>query len=139
MTTGSSLFESEQLAPFLNSSHQRLQQIPTFIWVDRRYLIGAPPGITPSGEPGVISMRNRRTYPNIGRSTSRAAMRSTFAGIIMLWASIAVVHAAQVRQPTRDEVKGADQVQSGENALAKRIEEENVRLDRLLRGICRGC
>jgi hypothetical protein len=48
-------------------------------------------------------------------------------------------HAAQVRQPTRDEVKGADQVQSGEDALAKRIDEENVRLDRLLRGICRGC
>jgi len=84
-------------------------------------------------------MRNRRTYPNIGRSTGRAAMRSTFAGIIMLWASIAVVHAAQVRQPTRDDVKGADEVQSGENALAKRIDEENVRLDRLLRGICRGC
>ena len=84
-------------------------------------------------------MRNRRTYPNIGRSTSRAAMRSTFAGIIMLWASIAVVHAAHVRQPTGDNVKGADQVQSDENALAKRIDEENVRLDRLLRGICRGC
>jgi hypothetical protein len=84
-------------------------------------------------------MRNRRTYPNIGRSTGRAAMRSTFAGIIMLWASIAVVHAAQVRQPTGDNVKGADQVQSDENALAKRIDEENVRLDRLLRGICRGC
>ena len=84
-------------------------------------------------------MRNRRTYPNIGRSTGRAAVRSTFAGIVMLSALTTFVHAAQVRQPTRDDVKGADQVQSGENALAKRIDEENVRLDRLLRGICRGC
>ena len=84
-------------------------------------------------------MRNRRTYPNIGRSTSRAAMRSTFAGIIMLSALTTFVHAAQVRQPTRDDVKGADPVQSDENALAKRIEEENTRVDRLLRGICRGC
>ena len=84
-------------------------------------------------------MRNRRTYPNIGRSTGRAAVRSTFAGIIMLSASIAGVHAAAARQPTGDNVKGADQVQSDENALAKRIDEENVRLDRLLRGICRGC
>jgi len=66
-------------------------------------------------------------------------MRSTFAGIIMLSASIAGVHAAAARQPTGDNVKGADQVQSDENALAKRIDEENVRLDRLLRGICRGC
>jgi hypothetical protein len=139
MTIGSSLFELEQITPFLNSSHQRLQQIPTFIWVDRRYLIGAPPGITPSGKPGVASMRNRRTYPNIGRSKGRAALRSIFAGIIILSALTTFVHAAQVRQPTGDNVKGADQVQSGENALAKRIEEENVRLDRLLRGICRGC
>ena len=84
-------------------------------------------------------MRNRRTYPNIGRSTGRAAVRSTFAGIIMLSASIAGVHAAAARQPTGDNVKGADQVQSDENALAKRIEEENARVDRLLRGICRGC
>ena len=84
-------------------------------------------------------MRNRRTYPNIGRSKGRAALRSIFAGIIILSALTTFVHAAQVRQPTGDNVKGADQVQSGENALAKRIDEENVRLDRLLRGICRGC
>ena len=85
-------------------------------------------------------MRNRGTYPNIGSSMRRrAALRSLLGGIIMLWASIAVVHGAEVRQPTRGDVNGAGQVQSDENALAKRIDEENVRLDRLLRGICRGC
>jgi hypothetical protein len=40
---------------------------------------------------------------------------------------------------TRDKVIGADQVDSEENALAKMIEQENARLDRELRGICRGC
>jgi len=85
-------------------------------------------------------MRNRATCPNIGSSTRRRiAPRSILAGLIVLWASTAAVNAAAVRQPTRDEVKGADQVQSGEDGLAKRIDEENVRLDRLLRGICRGC
>ena len=85
-------------------------------------------------------MRSRDTYPNIGSSMRRrAALRSLVGGIIMLSASIAVGHAAAVRQPTWDDVKGVDQVQSDENALAKRIDEENARLDRLLRGICRGC
>jgi hypothetical protein len=85
-------------------------------------------------------MRNHSAYPNISSSLrTRAVLRLIFAGLIMLWASTAAAHAAQVRQPTRDDVKGADQVQSGENALAKRIDEENARLDRLLRGICRGC
>jgi hypothetical protein len=41
--------------------------------------------------------------------------------------------------PTQDKVIGADQVQSEESALAKTIEQENARLDRELRGICRGC
>jgi hypothetical protein len=41
--------------------------------------------------------------------------------------------------PSQDAVTGADQLQSEENALAKKIEQENTRLDRLLRGICRGC
>jgi hypothetical protein len=41
--------------------------------------------------------------------------------------------------PTQDKVIGADKVQSEESALAKRIEQENARLDRELRGICRGC
>jgi hypothetical protein len=43
-------------------------------------------------------------------------------------------------QPTtKDQVIGADQVESEENGLAKTIEQENARLDRQLRGICRGC
>jgi hypothetical protein len=39
----------------------------------------------------------------------------------------------------QDKVIGAEQVESEENALAKRIEQENARLDRELRAICRGC
>ena len=110
-------------------------------------------------------------------------MRSIFAAIIVLSASLAVIQAAQAeaqpghgiwqapvghRQPTLEDVKdaeheafdpknvakdnellglppsqdnvgGADHVQSEENALAKRIEQENDRLDRQLQGICRGC
>jgi hypothetical protein len=41
--------------------------------------------------------------------------------------------------PTQDNVIGADQVKSEEGTLAKRIEQENARLDRELRGICSGC
>jgi hypothetical protein len=103
-------------------------------------------------------------------------MRTIFAGIIMLSASVPVAHTAQAqrhapiepgydytapvghRQPTQDDAKkierdnqqldlpasqdsitGADQVQSEENTLAKMIEQENERLDRQLKGICRGC
>jgi hypothetical protein len=114
-------------------------------------------------------------------------MRSIFAAIIMLSASTAVGYSAEAekhariqpaygymqarvghRQPTRDDLRGAhqvqfdkksiekdnellelpstqdkvigaDQVQSKENALAKTIEQENARLDPELRGICRGC
>jgi hypothetical protein len=114
-------------------------------------------------------------------------MRAIFAGIIMVTASTALVHAAESRkharmqpaygymqaptghrQPTKDDVtgvhqvqfdkksidkdnelldlpstqdkvQGADQVEAEENALAKTIEQENARLDRELRGICRGC
>jgi hypothetical protein len=40
---------------------------------------------------------------------------------------------------SQDSITGADQVQSEEDAFAKMIEEENGRLDRELRGICRGC
>jgi hypothetical protein len=106
-------------------------------------------------------------------------MRSIFAGIIMLSASMAVVHAAQAqkhgygnmrasighRHPTKDELQpsradlkqiekdhrevdppagpddtiGGDQVHSEEDALTKRIEQDNARLDRELRGICSSC
>jgi hypothetical protein len=40
---------------------------------------------------------------------------------------------------TQDRVLGANQVESEQNAMAKTIEQENARLDRELRGICRGC
>lgn len=85
-------------------------------------------------------MRKHGTYRKIGTSMwSGAVMRSLFGGIIMLWASTAVVQAAEVRQPTREDVKIVDRASSNENVLAKRIEEENARVDRLLKGICRGC
>jgi hypothetical protein len=96
-------------------------------------------------------------------------MRVIFAAIIMLSASTAVGHAAEAQkharlQPgygpnqfqfdkkrveednelldlpaTQGKVTGADQVESEENALAKLIEQENARIDRELKGICRGC
>jgi hypothetical protein len=114
-------------------------------------------------------------------------MRSIFVGIIVVSASTAVVHAGQAqkhagiqpayrytqapvghRQPTPDDVTGADQVQfdkksiekdnelldlpptqnkiigadqlqSKDNALAKMIGQENSRVDRAIGGICRGC
>lgn len=46
---------------------------------------------------------------------------------------------AQLDAAGGGEVTGANEVQSEENALARRIEEENDRLDAELRGICRGC
>jgi hypothetical protein len=41
--------------------------------------------------------------------------------------------------PSQNHVVGADEVPPGENTLAKIIEEENARIDRLVRSICRGC
>ena len=114
-------------------------------------------------------------------------MRSIFVGIIIVSASTAVVHTAEAqklarsqpaygymqapvghRQPTQDDVTGADQVQfdkkivekdnelldlsptqdetigadqlqSEDNALARMIAQENSRVDRTISGICRGC
>jgi hypothetical protein len=114
-------------------------------------------------------------------------MRSIFAAIIIVSASTAVVYSAEVqkparsqpaygymqapvghRQPTQDDVTGANQVQfdkkiiekdnelldlpptqnkiigadelqSKDNALARMIGQENSRLDREISGICRGC
>ena len=80
-------------------------------------------------------------------------MRSIFAGIIMLSASMAVVDAAQAekhgyiqvvidhRQPiqtSRDETIGAAQDHSEQDALTQRIERDNTRLDRLM-DICPNC
>ena len=111
-------------------------------------------------------------------------MRSLFAGMIMLSASMAVVGTAQAqvhhqrppgygsmqapighRQPTQadlqptqndleniakdnqqldmqasqDEITGAGQARSGEDALTKRIGQDNSRLDRQIREICPSC
>ena len=41
--------------------------------------------------------------------------------------------------PTQDKIIGADQLQSKDNDLARVIAQENARLDRTIRGICRGC
>jgi hypothetical protein len=38
-----------------------------------------------------------------------------------------------------DGIIGVDQVHSEEDALTKRIEQDNARLDREIRGICRSC
>ena len=80
-------------------------------------------------------------------------MRSIFAGIIMLSASMAVVYPAQAekrgymqavighRQPIHaspDKTIGADQVHSGEGDLTRRIEQDNTRLYRLM-DICPSC
>ena len=40
---------------------------------------------------------------------------------------------------TQDKVIGADQLQSKDNALARIIAQENARVDRTIKGICRGC
>ena len=111
-------------------------------------------------------------------------MRSFFAGIIMLSASMAIVDAAQAQkhpqrlpgydyrqaliahrqptkddlQPTQDDLEKIDkgyqqpdpparrdgiidvgQVHSEGDALTKRIEQDNARLDREIRGICPSC
>jgi hypothetical protein len=80
-------------------------------------------------------------------------MRSIFVGIILLSASMTVLHPAQAekhgyiqvvidqRQPipaTRDETIGTAQDHSEQDALTKRIERDNTRLDRLIE-ICPGC
>ena len=99
-------------------------------------------------------------------------MRSVFAAMIMLSASTAVALPAEAppnrpgsgymqapvghRQPTQDDVKGADKAQiemdnlaAGDNVVGERqseedevgrmIDKENQLLDRELGDICRGC
>ena len=41
--------------------------------------------------------------------------------------------------PTQNKIIGADQVQSKDNALARMIGQENSRIDPAIGGICRGC
>ena len=91
-------------------------------------------------------------------------MRSIFAAIIIVSASTAVVHTAEAqklaRSPnqvefdkasiekdnelldlpaTQEKIIGADQLQSRDNALGRLIAQENARVDRAIKGICRGC
>jgi hypothetical protein len=88
-----------------------------------------------------------------GSTEGSRIMRSIFAGIILLSASMSVVQAAQAekqtymqavighRQPiqaSQDETIGADQIHSGEDDLTRRIEQDNRRLDRLI-DICPSC
>jgi hypothetical protein len=40
---------------------------------------------------------------------------------------------------SQNRVAGADAVPPGEDSLTKMIDQENVRIDRLIRSICRGC
>ena len=94
--------------------------------------------------------------------SERTGMRWALAGLIMLSAATVAVRADETderaelrtgdrtsqapvghRQPARPDVTGtqggAGEAQPQENSLAKTIEQENDRLDRLVRGICRGC
>jgi hypothetical protein len=41
--------------------------------------------------------------------------------------------------PTQNKIIGADELQSKDNALARMIAQENARVDRTIKGICRGC
>jgi hypothetical protein len=80
-------------------------------------------------------------------------MRLIFVGIIVLLASTAAVHCAQVEkhgymqaridhwqatQLSRDQLIDVDQGRPEADALTKRIEHDNTRLDRLIE-ICPSC
>ena len=80
-------------------------------------------------------------------------MRSIFAGIIMMSASLVVVDDAEAErrgytqtlivyqrpvEESRDKTIGVDQVHLEEDALTKRIKQDNGRIDRLI-DICPSC
>ena len=78
-------------------------------------------------------------------------MRSIIIGVTMLLASTAVVHAVQAEKPryaqafishrqpiTISREQPIGQTQPDEDALTKRIEQDNTRLDRLI-DICPSC
>ena len=50
-----------------------------------------------------------------------------------------MVRPAGHRQPTLAAVPETGQIKVDENGPANAIDQENARLDRLIRGICRGC
>ena len=78
-------------------------------------------------------------------------MRARAVAIVLLSLSIAGLAGAQAqqhpdtpapvaqRQLTPADIGGADRTRSEESGLAKVIEQENERLGRLLKSICRGC
>ena len=80
-------------------------------------------------------------------------MRSIFFGVILLLASTAVVNPAHAEKPgyaqalishrqsiqvSQDKLNGVDQARPDQDALTKRIEQDNIRLDRLIE-ICPSC
>ena len=80
-------------------------------------------------------------------------MRSLFFGVILLLASTAVVHPTQAekhvyaqafishRQPittSREQLISVDQTHPEDDALTRRIEQDNIRLDQLIE-ICPSC
>jgi hypothetical protein len=80
-------------------------------------------------------------------------VRSLFFGVILLLASTAVVHPAQAenhayaqayishQEPkpiSREQLISVDQIHPDEDALTRRIEQDNTRLDRLI-DICPSC
>jgi hypothetical protein len=101
-----------------------------------------------------VRISNDRASAKSNGSTERSRItRSIFAGIIALSASMSAVRAAQAEkhiymqavighgqpiQANEDKTIGADQVHSGEDDLTRRIEQDNMRLDRLT-DICPSC
>ena len=99
-------------------------------------------------------MTNDRIHRS-GRRRKLRAMHVIFAAFIMVSGSTAVVHdVALARQAESDKniiaqdnellelpssQSRVDEVPADENTLTKMIEEENARVDRLVRSICRGC
>jgi hypothetical protein len=80
-------------------------------------------------------------------------MRSIFFGVVLLLASMAVVDPAHAEkhgyaqalithhqsiQVSQDKLNGVDQAYPDQDALTKRIEQDNIRLDRLIE-ICPSC
>jgi hypothetical protein len=86
-------------------------------------------------------------------STRRSwAMRSLFVGIIVMSASMpvdaaqaekhgdaqALIRHRQLIRVSRDNLIGDDQTRPGEDALTKKIEQDKIRLDRVI-DICPSC
>jgi hypothetical protein len=80
-------------------------------------------------------------------------MRSIIIGVTMLLASTAVVHAVQAEKPryaqafishrqpittSREQLISVDQTHPEDDALTRRIEQDNIRLDQLME-ICPSC